>query len=117
MGNWKYFTAIEGTGLSLDLMDRLDITRGFAGFPIVIPPNSVRTEAGNSAAGGVSNSSHLRGLAVDLKRPLGEFETIKLVWALGRAGFRRILIYTKHIHVDVDPDKQQDICLWMGESH
>ncbi len=114
----KYFTDSEVFGLVPEIAERLDVARGYAGFPIAIPPNSVRTEEQNQEIKGASpNSSHLRGQAVDLHRPTGEFECLKLVWALGRAGFRRVLIYTKHIHVDVDPSKTQDICIWMGDSH
>ena len=40
----------------------------------------------------------------------------KMIWALGRAGFTRLGIYSRHIHADSDPDKAQDI-VWFGESH
>lgn len=117
MGPWKYFGDSEVTGLVPELVDRLDVARGLTGFPIVIPPDSVRTPEHNAAIGGAPDSAHLYGFAVDLHRPTGEFEFFKLLWALGRAGIRRVLIYTKHVHVDVDPNKEQDICLWMGGSH
>ncbi|TXH47448.1 MAG: hypothetical protein E6Q97_27055 [Desulfurellales bacterium] len=116
MGKWRHFSEKESEGLDSGLMDRLDTARDLCGFPIVIT-SGARTAERNQAAGGVSDSSHLKGLAVDVQRPIGDFEAMKLAWAFGRAGFRRVLIYTKHIHVDCDESKKQDICLSMGESH
>jgi len=55
-------------------------------------------------------------LAVDLRAPTGKNEREKMIWALGRAGFQRIGIYDRHIHVDVDSDKVLDI-VWFGVSH
>ncbi len=112
---WKYFSEAEGAGLAIDLMDRLDVARGLCGFPIVITSGK-RTDSQNAAAGGTADSSHLLGLAADLHSPTGQFEREKLIWALGRAGFRRIEMATKHIHVCVNPAKQQDVA-WFGVSN
>ena len=116
MTTWKWFSDEEAKGLDYGLMVRLDVARDLCGFPIVIT-SGLRTEEQNTAAGGVSDSSHMQGLAADVQRPIGDFEALKLAWAFGRAGFRRVLIYTKHIHVDTNTDKEQDICIYMGESH
>ena len=116
MGKWKYFTDDEVIGLQDPMVAKLDLARCYAGFPIVLTSLS-RTPEHNAAVGGTPDSSHLKGIAVDIRRPIGEFEVLKLVWALGLAGFRRVLIYTKHIHADMDETKPQPICVWMGESH
>ncbi len=115
MGNWKHFSEEESKGLDYGLMARLDTARDLCGFPIVIT-SGVRTAERNQATGGVSDSSHLKGLAVDLHAPPGQNEREKLIWALGRAGFRRIGIYSRHMHVDLDDGKAQDV-VWFGESH
>jgi len=116
MSKYRHFSDEEGNGLDAELMDRLDFARDLCGFPIVIT-SGLRTPEQNAASGGVQNSSHMKGLAVDVQRPIGDFEAIKLAWAFGKAGFRRLFIYQKHFHVDVDDIKKQDICLWMGDSH
>jgi hypothetical protein len=115
MGKWKHFSDEEAKGLDGELMARLDVARDLCGFPIVIT-SGLRTLDGNQAAGGVENSSHLSGLAVDLHAPPGQNEREKMIWALGRAGFRRMGIYDRHLHCDVDPNKGQDV-VWFGISH
>lgn len=116
MGKWKYFADDEVTGLTDQIVTMLDLARCYAGFPVVLT-SPARTPEHNAEVGGVPNSSHEKGIGVDIRRPIGEFELLKLIWALGLAGFRRVLIYTKHIHVDIDEEKPQPICVWMGESH
>jgi len=115
MSKYRHFSDEEGNGLDAELMDRLDFARDLCGFPIVIT-SGLRTPEQNASAGGVSDSSHLLGLAADLHSPTGQFEREKMIWALGRAGFRRIELATKHIHVDVNPNKQQDVA-WFGVSN
>jgi uncharacterized protein YcbK (DUF882 family) len=115
MGKWKHFSDEEAKGLDGELMDRLDVARDLCGFPIVIT-SGARTPEQNAAAGGTSESSHMKGLAVDLRAPTGKNEREKMIWALGRAGFMRIGLYDRHIHCDCDPDKAQDI-VWFGVSH
>ncbi len=115
MGKWKHFSDKESEGLDSDLMDRLDRARELCGFPISITSGK-RTESQNAAAGGVSDYSHLLGYVADLHSPTGQFEREKLIWALGRAGFRRIELATKHIHVCVNPNKPQDVA-WFGVSN
>lgn len=115
MGKWKHFSDEEAKGLDGELMDRLDVARDLCGFPIVIT-SGARTPEQNAAAGGTSESSHMKGLAVDLRAPTGKNEREKMIWALGRAGFQRVGLYDRHFHVDVDTDKAQEI-VWFGVSH
>ncbi len=115
MGKWMYFSDDEAAGLDDELMSRLDVARGLCGFPIVITSGR-RTPEQNAAAGGADESSHLSGYAADLRAPTGQNEREKMIWALGRAGFRRIELCTRHIHVCVNPNKPQDV-VWFGVSH
>ena len=66
MTKWKWFSDEEAKGLDYGLMVRLDMARELCGFPIVITSGR-RTEEQNENAGGTKESSHLKGLAVDLK--------------------------------------------------
>ncbi len=64
----------------------------------------------NRAVGGSPTSSHLDGLAADISTP--DHQTrYRIARALLLAGFRRVIIYRDKgfVHVDVDPDKPQDI--------
>ena len=116
MSKWKYFSDEESEGLDYGLMVMIDKAREICGFPFVITSGK-RTSAQNMSSGGVPDSSHITGLAVDLRLPTGQDQKEKMMWALGRAGFRRVLTYSRHVHVDVDQSKKQDIFLFMGESH
>lgn len=111
----KHFKPEEVEGLVPELVDRLDQARELAGFPFRITSGR-RTPDQNTAAGGVGDSSHLAGLAVDLAAPADPEPRERMLWALGRAGFRRVFTYTRHVHVDVDPAKAQDVCRFLGES-
>ncbi len=115
MGKLRHFSEEEAKGLDGELMARLDVARDLCGFPIVITSGRRTTEQ-NTAAGGVSESSHMTGLAVDIHMPPGQNEREKLIWSLGRAGFRRLGIYSRHAHCDVDDSKAQDV-VWFGISH
>lgn len=113
--NYRYFSDEEVDGLVPELCECLDLARGYAGFPFHITSGK-RTPEENAATGGVPDSSHLRGEAADLSAPSDPFLREKMCWALGRAGFRRVFMYTKHVHVDVDERKYQDIMMYLGES-
>ncbi len=112
---WKHFKDDEVKGLAYGLVSRLDSARSLCGFPIVIT-SGLRTPGQNEAAGGVPDSSHVRGLAVDIQAPVGKNEREKLIWALGRVGFRRVGLYDRHAHCDIDESKAQDV-VWFGISH
>lgn len=102
---YKYFSQKEVDTFKLDpkLWAILDEMRGVAGVPFVIT-SGFRTPEQNKAAGGVANSAHLKGLAVDL--------AIKDNFALtdmlrGIATVREkypifLEIARKHLHIDID---------------
>jgi len=83
-----------------DFLDMLDSARGFAGVPFRIT-SSYRTPEYNALVRGNKNSSHLRGLAVDLSVDAG-VDRFKIVRGLMTAGFQRIGIGDNFIHVDND---------------
>lgn len=114
MNKWTYFTDEEVKGLDNELVSKLDTARKVAGVPFRIT-SGLRTCAANTSALGVENSSHLKGLAVDLGLDAGS-DRFAIVKALLGAGFVRIGVYDKHVHVDTDPDKPQSV-MWVGVSH
>lgn len=109
----KYFTQYEVEGLSSRLSLMLDQMRDEAETPIIIT-SGFRTKAENNSTGGESDSAHLEGLAVDIR--CGDSVTrCRFLIAALKVGFRRIGLYDKHIHVDIDEKKPQNV-IWIGKS-
>ena len=100
----KWFTDAEVEGLDSELVRRLDEARGFAKVPMEI----------TSGYRGGDDKSHGRGLAVDL-RCSTSYRRMRIVSGALVAGFRRIGVYDRHVHLDVDEKLPQDV-LWMGVS-
>lgn len=99
----KYFKDSEVQGLDPKLVLMLDDAREFAGIPFVIT-SGLRTPEHNEMIGGVQDSAHLKGLAVDL-RCRNSNERFLIIKGLMEAGFNRIEICANHIHTDIDISK------------
>lgn len=97
-----------------DLCFKLDRARELFDGPIIIT-SGYRDPKENEQAGGVKDSAHETGKAVDIRCADQEMQK-KLIWALCLAGFKRIGAYDKHIHCDTD-DSKPSPAFWMGESH
>jgi len=101
--NAKYELLDRKLQIICDVMSRvLDID--------VIATSGLRTPEHNAEIGGVPNSSHLKGLAIDIATP-DSFVRWKVLNAGITAGFKRICVPTDlaHLHFDIDPDKPQNI--------
>lgn len=94
-------------GLNTELMERLDSARDFAEVPFIIT-SGLRTPEHNAEVGGVTDSAHLKGLAVDLLTQ-SYHTTYSIVYGLFMAGFKRIEITKDHIHADIDTTKAQEV--------
>ena len=104
----------SGRNMDPDFLELLDYARTVAGIPFKIT-SGYRTKAHNEAlkAKGYSaspNSSHCKGLAVDISIP-DSITRFKILTALVDAGFTRIGISDNFIHVDADRDKAQGV-IW-----
>jgi len=102
---------IQGSGQMMcdTIIEMLDQVREEYGKPIRIS-SGYRTEEANLKAGGVKNSSHLKGLAVDIKVKNSR-ERYKLLFILMKY-FHRIGVAKSFIHVDIDEDKPQGV-IWV----
>jgi len=100
----------SGELMSKMLLEMLDELRGNCGFPLKIN-SGVRTEERNKAVGGSPNSSHLKGLAVDI-HCTESAKRFKIVDEALRVGFDRIGVAKTFIHLDIDLDKSPDV-IWM----
>lgn len=114
---WQYFKDDEVKGLDNELVAKLDQARHIAKMPFVIT-SGYRTAEHNYVAGGVDDSAHTKGMAVDLLcHDSSHAGHIKR--GLYAAGFKRIGNYYKlaadgspcwsGIHVDCDSTKPQDV--------
>jgi len=115
---FKYFNYEEfnspdlddsGKKVSNELISMLDVARKKYGKSISIN-SGYRTRDHNAKVGGTPNSSHLKGLAADIKC-VNSTDRFKLEGILREVGFKRIGIGETFIHIDIDKDKSQNV-LW-----
>ncbi len=114
----KYFELSEfdspdekGSGSKMDeqFLIKLDAARHLAEIPFKINSGH-RTPERNRKVNGKPNSSHLKGLACDIKATDSKAR-FKIVEALILVGFHRIGISDTFIHVADDKDKVQEV-IW-----
>lgn len=108
---YKYFSEKEVVGLNPELVKLLDQAREIAGIPFKIT-SGYRDAKHNAEVGGVTDSAHTSGLAVDLLVK----DTVsggKILLALAQVGFKRFGFYADgHLHVDMDTTKTSP-CYWI----
>lgn len=98
--NPRYFSEDEVRGLDPRLVALLDHARGLAKIPFRIT-SGCRTPLDNQTVRGVMDSSHTRGLAVDIAW-FDSRARMRMAAALLLAGFKRIGLYAHHVHADID---------------
>lgn len=109
----KYFQESEIAGLKEELVVKLDQLRDAAGVPIIIS-SGFRTPEENRLIGGVENSAHTLGLAADIKCDDSSMR-YRLVKAAFEVGFKRIEVADRHLHLDLDEQKSQNV-MWIDIS-
>lgn len=103
----EHFSAREVRDLPPELQIRLQMLRYMVGLVIHVTSGLRITDSG----------AHGLGVAVDIADnrsgiPIGSewrHEVLKAAYALG---FRRIGDYDKHIHLDIDTARDQDVTWW-----
>lgn len=96
---------IPGTGgnMRASTLIKCDLLRDLYGKPLVVA-SGMRTPERNAQVGGVKNSSHLQGYAVDWKN-ITDTEMITFLDTAWESGWRRFGIMATGIHTDDDPTK------------
>ena len=87
----------------------LNVARERAGIPFIVN-SACRCDFHNKLVGGSPTSSHLKGVAVDI-RVINSNHRLIIASALLYAGFKRIGIANGFIHADNDTRKTQEV-LW-----
>jgi len=113
---YKYFKHVEfecrcceKNLIAEELVAKLDKAREISGVPYTIT-SGFRCKKHNESIGGSENSSHLKGLAADIYTT-NHKRRLKILEGLIKAGFKRIGIAKKYIHVDIEKEKSN--CIWL----
>lgn len=101
------FTTADIDALDPELVVKLQTIRYMAGVPIYV----------TSGFRPGDDKAHGRGLAVDISdnmagQPLASGWRHAILAAIYALGLRRIGVYDRHIHFDVDPNLPQDVTWW-----
>jgi len=104
----KYFKEIDDGNMDANFLHKLDKARSIAGLPFKI--NSAYRSPEHPLSIKNPSSSHIKGLAVDIKCTDSRTRFI-IVDALIKVGFNRIGIADTFIHVDLDLDKSNKV-IW-----
>ena len=115
--NYRYFKRSEfnckccDENLIVDnFIEMLDKARVISGIPYEIN-SGYRCQVHNKAVGGVENSSHMKGIAADIKVK-NEFCRMRILEGVIKAGFKRIGIGKTYIHVDIDKSRGNSVWLY-----
>jgi len=100
------------SNISTNLVLKLDLARELAETPFVIT-SGYRCTKHNREVGGVQNSAHVVGLAVDIVVP-DNVARLNILRGLIIAGFRRIGIGKDFLHADIDKSKPNS--MWLYEA-
>lgn len=92
-----------GNNMQPKFLQMIDNARGFANCPFKIT-SGTRCFEHNKRVGGSATSSHLSGVAADIKFS-NELQLVKIVYGLTKAGFTRIGVNSEQQFVHVDNDK------------
>jgi hypothetical protein len=98
----------SGVNMKISTLKMVDTARDYAGIPFRVN-SGYRTDSHNKKVGGVSDSSHKLGNAVDIHAPTRAIQK-KIIDACFKAGFRRFGIYGTFVHVDNDATKTNSTC-------
>lgn len=122
MAKYKHFTDEETEGLNENFVKKLDQARDIAGIPFQITSGLRSLEKNQSLPGAAGTSSHLTGLAVDL-RVENDHEVYLIIHACEEVGITRAGIYVDagnaptHVHVDCDDTKVPEVIWIKREGH
>jgi len=90
-----------------ELAQKFQLTRDLVGEPIYIT-SGCRCAKRNKYVGGVADSAHLTGKALDIHlKGTSLFDMVKLAFCIGRAGVKRLGISEKFLHIDTDAKKPE----------
>lgn len=121
MGPWKWFNLQDDpliAGLDTELMAMLDMARDKAGVPFTITSGKRSPDQNAALCGAVQDSAHLAGLAVDLAVPGDDHVFDRMLYGLTIAGFVRkgqyfsvqgAKLIPRHLHIDIDKTKPQEV--------
>lgn len=107
---YKYFKASEVVGLKPELVMLLDKMREECGFPFKIN-SGYRSPEYNAQVGGVEESAHTEGLAVDIAIT-DSIKRLKLLAIAFKYGICRIGISDTFIHLDLSKTLPQNVA-WL----
>jgi uncharacterized protein YcbK (DUF882 family) len=102
--DWRATRAVE-------LAAAFEALRAIVGLPLVVL-SAYRTPAYNAAVGGVPDSQHVQGRALDLRPPNGWTPVSLAAIAKDIAGIRGLGVYATFVHIDVRPTTK--LVAWRG---
>lgn len=98
---------IDFTQHSIDILNQLVQLSKLVGSPLYFT-STFRTPLQNRVCGGSPTSSHLKGLAFDIKCTTSLYR-YKLIQSIHLLDIKRYGVYKNFIHIDFDSSKTQNV--------